>query len=300
MRCRHASCYCFVVAPPNVFLIRPSVGSTGGRTLITIGASELRTTGDQPSVRVLFDGIESPRVDVHAESLLSCLTPAHVPGVVDVEVIKLDPDEATVVVGAFEFARPDLVVNSLVETIARHLLRRFREQVIENTVFSQDTDWDDFALDFLDRAAIAELPTVVLAGPRIPQNSFYQDHTRRTREEPDGSISVFRPAESVDLLFDLIFFVDSRQAQLRITELMFTNVNRYRQLVVEGIAYDLDIEPGAELRDATTPNNSNLRRLAGGAIIVRGVQINDAPGFEGDLIHRRVWPVKAMTTRVGP
>ncbi len=76
------------VSAPEIFLLNPTSGTKEGGTSVSILGVDF-----QDGATVLFDGIEASSVSFTSTEELTCVTPAHEPGVVDVTVI--NPDEGS-------------------------------------------------------------------------------------------------------------------------------------------------------------------------------------------------------------
>jgi len=77
--------------PPRLDSVTPGQGlGTGGQSVTLTGAGFSASCGACPQTRVVFGGRESAYVQVFSESRISCATPFHAPGVVDIRVINPD------------------------------------------------------------------------------------------------------------------------------------------------------------------------------------------------------------------
>lgn len=90
------------VTPSGVVVdaVVPSLGSTGGGEIVTVTG-----LGFQPGASVLFGGTAGAYTFVESEDRLLVMTPPHVAGRVDVEVVLDDGASGTLTAG-FEFASP--------------------------------------------------------------------------------------------------------------------------------------------------------------------------------------------------
>lgn len=303
------------MAAPVIHSIQPAEGPAAGRTLVCILASNLKP--QEPAApgtfippplttRVLFGDAEASDVQVFNKSKLTCITPPAKPGAVDVQVINLDPDEPATAAAGFEYKRPDLMAVTEIDHVSEALRGRFSDQVLENTLLSQDSDYDGFPQDMLDRAQTATLPSIVLAGPRMPVNLFFSEYTRRQEALAAGEALIKRPAYTVDLRFDVFVFARTRKQQLALAVALMANINKRRILDVAQnsedpaagtVEFDLDFEGGGELRAIQRPNISNLSSLAG-EIVVRGVRIENEPGFPDDLAVERSRKITDINLRI--
>ena len=193
---------------PTLSAVTPNHGTAGGQDL-----ARLVGTGFAPRIAVRF-GTAAP-VSAFAwtaggQSRADVLTPPHALGRVDVAVTNLDADgapisgEEAVLPQAFHYRLPDLVPESDLTRLVRALLQDLKAQVLANTAMSVSVEFDDTPTDGLDVVALAELPSLVLSGPRIAENRFYA--TNEPLEEAwgdDGEFQRRRPAFTVDLRFTL-------------------------------------------------------------------------------------------------
>src|SRR5690606_25193094 len=111
-----------------------------------------------------------------------------------------------VLADGFEYRRPDLVSMSGLELLVRDVIRRFQDQILENTLHTQSVDWDGMRLDHKDRASIGTLPAIALVGPRLPKDTHCADPTPTYRRSDDGSVSVLRAGYSVSVAFEIFVY----------------------------------------------------------------------------------------------
>ena len=81
-----------VPPPPNPSAISPSSGSSTGGTYVTFTGSDFLTTG---TTQVTFGGVSATDVHVYSTGYMSCVTPPHAAGMVDVTIAHANGLSAT-------------------------------------------------------------------------------------------------------------------------------------------------------------------------------------------------------------
>jgi hypothetical protein len=290
---------------PRLHSLQPKYGPTGGRTLVEIAGSGFRLRGaeERPSVRVLFGGVTASRVEVVGPSLLRAVTPENEPGPTEVVVANLAPDGAQIpgevaqVTGAFVYMRPGIAAESELTRLVRTLLRSFKRQVLENTVLTVSTDFawleDDAVMSHL-----ACLPGLVLLGPELQENRPASLNEGPTRELADGRKVRHRAPYTVDLHFTVVGATDNTVELLNLMHATALYFQRQSFLSVPRdettsssprVRYELAFLPQGELRVTSVPNASNVRSFSG-RFAVRGVDLEELPGFPGESIEQHVPP----------
>ena len=222
---------------PIIDQITPSSGPTsGGDTVRIVG----RNFSSQ--VQVLFGGIAGEILFVNLESesqVVDVRTPPHEPGYVDVEIINLD-ESGALVSGeeaksseSYRYVREEIVKESLLTRLIRRLLRNLKKQLLLNTSLTVSLNYDDTFLDGMNIIAMAELPSVVLSGPRVRENKFYSTcEAQQTLVDGELGLEVIRhrPPFTVDLEFTLTVASNSTVELLNLMAATATFLNRNRWL----------------------------------------------------------------------
>lgn len=209
--------------------ITPSEGLTTGRRIVTIRGAGFRLpvpevggSSWRRTVAVWFGGQLADEVVPLAHYRLAVVVPAFrgdpgdLPAVVDVRVANLDdaglpvPGEDVTLADAFTYRRPSLTVEGDLVAVVRAVVLQLRRDLIANVTTSADPDYAAETATGL--TAIAELPVVVLDGPRIaPAAGVYRDNDVDTMG-PDGEgvlTSVASPF-TVALTWDIIATCDRK------------------------------------------------------------------------------------------
>lgn len=290
---------------PTLTAVTPGTGPTGGLTLCRLDGSGFRlptvpapsgrpTPAAPPTVRVTFGSLASPLVLVCADGVLfarapiPAYPPPSAPLAVTVQNLADDgtpiTGEAATLAGAFAYKMPDL--STAAETgmsyLVRMLMDEWAKQVIPNIVNTVHTDWDDDVEDGLNTIAVARFPAIVLGGPTFRLNRFYSVNQARVR--PGGAAWVsLRPPYTVDLVFGVLGVSDHTGELLSLMSEAQRFLNRNNFLVVPSVAndptspsvrYEMDVEPGGDLRVISQPGESNVRAFSG-SFLLRGFDLDD-------------------------
>lgn len=298
------------MAIPTISSVSPTTGPVDGNTLVDIRgtgfrlpteptAEELASSsplGDpEPSVRVWFGELEARRVRVVSSSRLLANPPtASAPGAVAIRVENIDDfgaviegntvlEESVVAAAAFTYQRPNLSTEGDLQRLIRTLILRLTAEVVEEVVLTQHTDWDDDPAEALRKAAIAKLPAVILAGPRIVENKVYRSAQRPTSELSGGGSRVYRNARTVDLLFSVGVIANQPMVMLNLVEAVtrWVQANPWIRFAVSSgsstrVRYELEFDDGGDLQIDSRPTSSNIL-TATGTIAIRGFD------FAGDV-----------------
>lgn len=288
------------MAVPIIITVTPTSGGTGGRNLVELKTNNLRlppepsTTGPvnagvQETVRVFFGDVQATGVQVISHARCLCITPSHVTGTVDVKVQNID-DNGDVIVGeeatkanAYTFARPRLTGKSDLTFLVQALILDLQKQVLKNTVLTTHTDYDDTTEDFLNIAALSEMPALILIGPTITENRFYS--LNQVRETVTiGGVQLRRVPYTVDLQFTVIGVAELTVQLLNLMAATLQYVNRTRYIEVDcdpndpsagTTKYELDFpDTGAEPSVNTRISESNIRTF-GATLLIRGFDLED-------------------------
>ena len=188
------------MATPTLTSVTPAAGPCSGGELV-----RLTGTGFAPVVEVRFGGVLSEVVAVHDEdgvSYADVRTPGHDAGAVDVTLRNPDGEEAALP-GGYVFERAKLVDECDFTRLVRTLLRELKRQVLAATSISVAVDFDDTPGDGLDLVAMAELPALVLSGPRLATSRAYATNVPLELPAEDGDVLLHSPPTTFDLTFTL-------------------------------------------------------------------------------------------------
>jgi len=228
------------VALPTLSSVQPTAGPSSGGDLVRLVGTDLADR-----VRVLFGGVAAEAPSVRDEAGLRVVvlrTPAHAPGVVDVELSNLDaagdpvPGESVVVAGAYRFARPTVAREADLTRVIRQLLRELKRQVLGNVSATVSVDYDDTTLDGLNVIAMAKVPSLVLSGPTLRPNRFYSANV--AHEDVVGGVSGpelvrRKPPYTVDLVFTLTAASERTAELFNLMAAVATFMNRNRWIELQ-------------------------------------------------------------------
>lgn len=289
------------MAVPTVSAISPVGGPTGGLTLCLVTGTNFQlppappatgpTTAPPPTVRVLFGGVVGTDVKVLSATQLLVLSPIHDLGAVGITVQNIDSSgvlisgEQATLAAAYTYARPVLIDPNGrgVTYMTRLILRELKRQVIPEVVTTVSVDWDDAPGDGLNIAAIASFPALALIGPSLRENHFYRTNVLREKSAPGSTFTVQRPAYTVDLIYQIQGFANKSVMLLNLLHEvhMFFKRNIYLNVQSDSsdsssaiYRFELDIEPGGDLRIASQPNNADVRIFTG-TFLIRGFDMDD-------------------------
>jgi hypothetical protein len=196
------------MATPSIAGISPTSGPASGGDVV-----RLTGTGFGPGVAVDMGGacqIVALRGGSGELSVVDVRTPAHVEGVVDVELQNLDAGgqpvagEAARLAGAYRYLRARLAREADLTRLVRTLLRELKRQIIANVSLATSLDYDDGAAG--QAVVLAALPSLVLTGPIARESRVYavNEPVIELVLGPDGpEFRRRRPAYTVDLEFRL-------------------------------------------------------------------------------------------------
>lgn len=308
------------MAVPTITHVTPSRGHTGGSGLVELTGTGFRLwtiptpNGSRsgpllPTVDVLFGGepgtgvavVSSTRLFVRPPmSPLGAAKPNYGEGSVDVLVRNVDldgvpiPSESAVLTGGYTYARPQLSLESDLGRVVREVVRLFRTQVLANVSATTHSDWDRDVADAENIVDVAQLPAIVIFGPRLVPNRFFtQNGLIATRV---GNEFVVRPApETDDVGFTLAGISDNKVEVINLqaaVRKLFAK-NRWLKVLRDPtrpelghVRFDLELDPAGISPDPATDQKSNLRSFSG-SFVVRGVDHEDLTGFVEDDVTGR-------------
>ena len=292
------------MAVPTISNVSPDAGPSRGRVLITVEGTGFReppappltgpTTSPGPTVKVEFGSVEADRVWVVSSTELLVRTPAKEPGVHDITVTNLDDDgdpiagETVTEASSYTTSLPDLTASTVLTRVMRTLILEMRKQVLSNTKAIVHSEYDEDTGDLLSIIPTAELPALVVIGPRLRQNRFYS--TNETDEKDLGAlVGQIRPKRTEDLIFTVVGASDNTT---ELTNLLahftdFLQLNIYLRMDRDEadpsagqVQYEMEFE--AEPSAASEANASNIRYFTSD-LVIRGVDVEP-----GDMVVGKV------------
>lgn len=293
------------MADPIISEVVPARGATGGQTLVEIRGQNFQLPGQPvltnketpalpPTVRVFFGGVEAKRVRVASSSRLVVTTAPHVVGVADVEVRNVGEYGETlgspaIATGAFSFIRPDLTRDTALATAVKQLRRELVNQVHPEVVVTQSVDWTDTPGDALRKLALAKLPSIILAGPRLRENRNYRTNVAPL-EKVGEEMREYRAPDVKDLIFTLGALAETMGMILAMTHALTNFITRNPVLRVPRspndpakgfVEYELRLEPEGDMTVSTEPSKADLKSSTG-TIAILGVLL-EGLNLEGDM-----------------
>lgn len=310
-------------------------GHSGGGTILEVYGDGFRVPPDPPAtgpargevprtVQVLFGTAESPEVIVLQgnwirarvpRSALDVVAPDYGVGLVDVTIRNLDDNgdpiggEEVVVTDGFRYRRPDVSASAPSDLlrVIRTWILEWKRQVIPNVLVTQSTDYDSSTADALNIVDIAETPALVLVGPEVEVNTFYARRAvGRIVELADGTYYKLERPLVVDVLIDVIGVDDSYMRLLNLLTSSMNFVHRNVDLVVDAdpddaskgtVGIEHDFQPGSTFTARSRSNNSNIYSFTG-AVMLRGVDLSEFPGFVQESLRGQIFEVDSLVLDV--
>lgn len=306
------------MAVPTIIELSPSSGLTRGLNVIQIIGTNFRLPGPVPSVgylggeqektvRVSFDGVESPWAYAASESLILAKVPTYTgptnaifPMSQAVRVSNIDangveiPGEYVVSVDAYTLTMSSLSEESYYQRVIREFLRLFKRHVTKSSFVTSSRD--AASSDYSDKRQDADVPSVYLIGPRAMVNRFYSTNRTEIEVNPQNINEWIQTKEPVTLDFE--FTVSAyANSSLQMYGLCQACILMFRDITVVRVPdFKGQDEPSKEYETEmiwqfmpetdNTPNSSDLFKSSA-QVIIRGVNVDDA----GGTIVRRGWRI---------
>lgn len=289
---------------PTITSVTPALGHTGGKALVEIIGTNFRAPTTQaapadgpvpvapPSVEVLFGSTLAPRVMWISATRMFVQTPEHDEQDVALTVRNVDddgiliPTETVTLASAFAFRRPQLGTSGALTAIIRTLLQRLKRQVHPNVVLSVHTDYDESTTDLLNITKVAELPALVLQGPRLPENRFYSKNALpHVDSSTPEEFFITREPYTVDIEFDFLGISNLQIETQNFMEavILFFKKNKTIAHPTTNDELELDFMPDGTPRSVVRFGNDNVR-LFRGAFVIRGFDVGSFAGFVQDMV----------------
>ena len=299
------------MAIPLIITVTPNAGITMGNNVVELKTNNARVPPAPPAtgktdgivpetVQVFFGDEQASSVQVVSRGRVLCLAPINGAGVVGVTIKNLDdfgvpiPGEEFTKPAAYTYSRPNLADSSESDfsRIVRTFIRDLKRQVIENVSLTVHTDYDDETGDFLDVAANAKMPGLVLVGPDVEESRFYSLNTFRHKDVGNG-VQIQRSPYTIDLQFQIVGVAELTHQLLELMHacIQYFHRNKYLSVLCDPdnpalgyIRYELDfVDEGGEPNVTSRVSESNVRSFSGTAVI-RGVDLEDFEGISDDTV----------------
>lgn len=303
------------MAVPTITSLSVTSGPSQGRTLVSIVGTNFRTyppppaTGKvpkpSPTVRILFGSDEATEVQTESATRVWCLTPPGTPGAVSVTVTNID-DNGDAIVGetvtannAYTYVRPYIRIpvgatsvdayRGDLHRLVVQIVREFKRQVLENTVLKKPHK--DFAsAPVSGRVRLAELPGLVLYGPRLSANRFLSDNPYENLAS-GGGFKARRQVEARDVSFTFSAVAESSWEALNLIEVLdrFFDKNQVIRLLRNPLApsagyaeYDMVY---TDIASVTPDIDGDNQVVIEGGFFVRAFEMQGLAGFTDDAIE---------------
>lgn len=300
------------MANPTVTSCTPATIFTGGMFVVITGTNfqlpypvpdlGAPVPTPPPTVAVIFDtgsgSAAAKDVRVLSSTQLTCIAPEHDPGTgITLTVYNLDingdfTSEIGSLSGGVAYARADLSVKDDLERISLALMRTVKRLVIENVMITESVDYtSDPSAPSFQIVDTAKLPTIVLTGPMLEENKFYDQQVPIEQVSPTAW-KRRRHLQTSDMVFKVAGYDSSYLRTSRLQALMTKAMESHNTITVERdaddpskgkITYQLD---AADFTMAGSPNNSDVRMFTGELRIV-GVTFEDVAGFPGQAVREQ-------------
>ncbi len=219
------------MAVPTVTSISPTIGHSGGRTLVAIEGTGFRlpvspapvngiTAEGPPSVRVTFGGVPATTVAVAASTLIYATTAIAdpTPGPVDVVITNIDDHgnpisgEIATLVQGWRYVLPNVTGGrSDIVRLIDAFVAELKRQIVPNVVWPQHTDFDPDTSDTLSIIDLPEFPGLMLAAVSLEDNEFYSERSPIEVANPEDptTFTTMAPPDTVDIVFTIVGVSDN-------------------------------------------------------------------------------------------
>ncbi len=286
---------------PTVSTVTPNNGLTGGGSLVTVTGTNFEDDPSVAGVEVTFGTLLATEVRVLSPTSLTCLPPrGPIPDTADTLVVNVSvenlggPDTGTgTALNAYTYRRPDLTVETHITAATRKLIRLCKQQIVSNVALTTHTDYDLLTADMLNRVNRANLPVVVLMGPRLTEHRIINYNAPVERFTPAGSMptqyEAFDQVRAVNLEFEILLMSESKIELLNLIHhaTAFTLRNEFVGVLIDPlipatgeVLYPLRVE--TEFLASDPISRSNVREARAtwaleGVIMCSGDKIADEP-----------------------
>ncbi len=296
------------MAVPTVVSCLPATVFTGGQFVLLTGTNfrlpypvpdiGAPVPTPPPTVAVTFGAVAARSVRVLSATQLTCIAPEADPGAATITVKNLDVNGNPIVgevgslVAGATYARVDLSVEDDLERITRALLHTVKRLVIDNVLVTESVDFteDPSAAEFRT-VDTAKLPAIVLSGPMLEENKFYDAQVPIEQVSPTAW-KRRRHLVTSDMVFKVAGYDSSYLRTSRLQALMAKAMESHNTISVDRdpadlskgqITYQLD---AADFTMSGAPNNSDVRMFTGELRIV-GITLEDIAGFPEQAVQEK-------------
>jgi len=272
---------------PTLQSVAPPRGAAGGGNAVRLTGADF---ADQ--VAVFFGDAPVTVLNVHHDAGLDIAdvrTPPHAHGVVDVVLQNLDPigipvpGEVASLPDAYRFLRSRLAGETDFIRLVRALLRALKRQVLSQVSMTVAVDYRDTETGELELVTVAEIPSVVLSGPRVSENRFYALNEGREDVVPGPAgpeLARHRPPYTVDLAFTITAVSDHTVELLNLMAAVGTFLNRNRWIDLSRNPADpalgavrWEMDPDGDFR-TSLDGPDDLRAFSCG-LVIRGFDLDE-------------------------
>jgi hypothetical protein len=296
------------MAVPTIISISPTLGHTGGGSLVEILGTGFRVPTPQtapsagepvpvapPSIEVEFGGVAATRIQFISDTRIFVVTPEVDEADVDVVLRNIDDSgvpiagEEAIQESVFSYRRPQLHIASDLTNMIRALILTLRRQIHPQVSLTVHTDFDDTSTDLLNIAKLASVPALVLQGPKLEENRFYslnQLDCEVSGSDPE-EFFIKREPYTCDVGFEYLGVSNLKVEHLNLSNAVvaFFRKNKFVEQPSTGRLCELDFETGGQPRAVPRANNDNLRTFRG-SFLIRGFDLGEFPGFTRDQVVR--------------
>ena len=220
---------------------------------------------------------------------LRVVSPPGAAGLVDIRVENLErdgsavPGEYVTSAGAFRYGRPDLSVKGsegVLALVTRCLRRLLVERFLGNTSITVHTDFDETPEDRAGHVELAELPALLVTGPRCIDDRRRSRNKRKRVVDEGGVVRELPTTRTVVAEYTLTVLSDSTRELLTLQNELILFIERTNWLEVPsdlpaGFAkLELRFSPPGTASVALAPSDSNLRQFTA-TVQVLGVDIDE-------------------------
>lgn len=267
------------MSAPIITSLEPPDGPATGRTLVLLHGSFA------PNVAVRF-GAQTARSWRVRANLVAAVVPASPPdldgyrsvGPVDVTVLNVDsfgapiPGQSMTVPAGYRYGAPELLDASLLERVVRAFIRLMKDSVLETTVLTTHTDFDDLTTDQIRE--LARLPALILTGPDTPRRHDDGDNVPEKVDLGDGIVLTRQPPRRFDVRLQVNGVSESVGELLNLQNAYMDAIDAHPWLEVGDTRFDLDAEEAPTGGTAGT-GESNIRQFSA-SVVIRSVPLDSS------------------------
>lgn len=294
------------MAVPTISTITPTVGHSGGKTVIEIDGTNFAlppapaatgpTTAPPPSVTITFGGRSATNVAVVSPTLIYCQAPKGDPGA-PVDVVLQNNDASGAPIGGevvtraavYTYQRPDLREESELARVIRAFIQELKRQIVDNVVFTTNTDYDANTGDLLNYTEVENVTggCLVIGNLDIPEDRIHAVNEEQDFDAGNGLFISRRPPIAVDAIMTLVGITDNSITILNLMQAVRTFFKKNPNLELDRdssdpslgtVEYEMEWTFGGPVSVNHQGDNSNIESF-GGNITIRGILLEDMPGI---------------------